>query len=283
MKIYTLLLLLFTSLYLSSCTEDYNHGGKTPLVEVNGNFLYQEDLQQALPVPIASDDSVLFAEHFIRNWIDNALLLDKAKSNIPDDKEINRLVDNYRKSLIVHTYQQELINQKLSKNISENELMSFYENNKDLFKLDRSIIKGLFIKVPLNAPQLANVRQWYKSQNQDALDKLEKYRIQNAVNYIYFYDNWLPLSEIVDLIPINSDSVEDYINKNRQIEIKDSDYYYLLNVTDLRTRGEEEPYEFARPDALDLYTNTKQVEFLKQVKEDLYQQAIKKNKINYNY
>ncbi len=274
---------MFVSLLCTSCAEKHNHGGKTPLVEVNGNFLYQEDLQQVLPVPISADDSVLFAEHYIRNWIDNVLLLDKAKSNIPDDKEINRLVENYRKSLIVHSYQQELINQKLSNNISENELMSYYENHKTLFKLDRPIIKGLFIKVPLNAPQLNDVRKWYKSETQDAADKLEKYRFQNAVNYAYFYDHWVPMSEIVDLIPIKADSIEDFVNKKRQIEIKDSAYYYFLNVSDFRTKGEEEPYEFARPDAFDLYSNMKQVEYLKQVKEDLYRQAIKKNKIIYNY
>ena len=56
-----------------------------------------------------------------------------------------------------------------------------------------------------------------------------------------------------------------------------------MNVTDVRTRGEEKPDHIAQPDAFDLYSNMKQVEFLKQVKDDLYRQAIKKNKINYNY
>ncbi len=35
--------------------------------------------------------------------------------------------------------------------------------NKELFKLENPLIKGLFIKVPLTAPQLNNVRRWYKS------------------------------------------------------------------------------------------------------------------------
>ena len=85
------------------------------------------------------------------------------------------------------------------------------------------------------------------------------------------------------MIPLEVESVEDYINKKRQIEIKDSAYYYFLNVSDYRGKGEEEPYEFARPDVVDLFLNVKQVEFLKQVKDDLYQQAIKQNKIIYNY
>ncbi len=266
-----------------SCSEKQNHEGKTPLVEVNGNFLYLEDLKNALPYPISADDSTLFAEHYIRTWIDNVLLSEKANSNVGSNKEINQLVENYRRSLIMHSYQQELINQKLSNKLSEAELMAFYENNKKLFTLDFPLIKGLFIKVPITAPQINDVRKWYKSNTPDALDKLEKYRFNNAVNYAYFYDDWIPASQIVDFMPIPVDSIEAYINKTKNIEIKDSAFYYFLNISDLRSKGEEEPFEFARPDVVDMLINTKQVEFLKGVKSDLYQKALKQNKIKYKY
>lgn len=54
------------------------------------------------------------------------LLYAKAESNIPDNVEIDRLVENYRKALIMHTYQQQLISQKLSEEIPEQELTDFY-------------------------------------------------------------------------------------------------------------------------------------------------------------
>ncbi len=283
MKNYLASLLLTVCLLSVSCTKQYNHGGKIPLVEVNGNFLYREDLQGVLPMPISADDSVLFAEHYIRSWVENILLNEKAKNNIPDSKEIDRLVDNYRKSLVTHSYQQQLIDQKLSKNIPEDELIEYYNANKELFKLDRPLVKGLFIKVPVTAPQLNDVRKWYKSQSQDAVDKLEKYRIQNAVKYEYFYDRWVPITAILDMIPLKVDSAEAYINKNRQVELKDSAYYYFLNVSEYRGKGEEKPYEYAHKDITDMLVNLKQVDFIKQVKDDLYRQAIKKNKIKYNY
>ena len=45
---------------------------------------------------------------------------------------------------------------------------------------------------------------------------------------------------------------------------------------------EQEPYEFARPKVKDMMLNLKQVEFMRKVKDDLYQQAVKKNEIKYN-
>ena len=96
---------------LLACSEQHDHKGKTPLVELDGNFLYREDLQSALPARLSKDDSLLFAEHYIRNWVEDVLLYEKAQSNIPDNGEIEKLVENYRKALIMHTYQQALIHQ----------------------------------------------------------------------------------------------------------------------------------------------------------------------------
>ena len=74
------------------------------------------------------------------------------------------------------------------------------------------------------------------------------------------------MADVLDLIPLKVPEVEDYVNKNRHIELKDTAFYYFLNVSDFRSVGEQEPYEFARP----------------KVKDDLYQQAVKKNEIKYN-
>ena len=85
----------------------------TDLIGIRVFFLYREDLQSVLPAGLSKDDSLLFAEHYIRNWVEDILLYDKAQSNIPNNGEIDKLVENYRKALIMHTYQQALIHQRL--------------------------------------------------------------------------------------------------------------------------------------------------------------------------
>lgn len=54
-----------------------------------------------------------------------------------------------------------------------------------------------------------------------------------------------------------------------------------MNVSDYRRMGEEEPYEFARTQVKDMLLNVRQVEFMKQVKDDLYRRAVKRDKIKY--
>ena len=107
--------------------------------------------------------------------------------------------------------------------------------------------------------------------------------MQNAVKYEYFYDKWVSVTDILDMIPLKVDTPEEYVNKHRQVELKDTAFYYFLNVSDYRGVGEEKPYEFARPEVKDLLVNQKRVDFMERVKNDLYQQAVSKKKIIYNY
>ena len=269
---------------MTGCGQEHNHKGKTPVVEVSGEFLYKEDLQAALPLNISKDDSVLFAEHYIRNWIEDALLFDKAEGNIPDNDKISKLVENYRRALIMHTYQEELVNQKLANDISEEEINAYYEKNKELFRLDNPLVKGLFIKVPLSSPDLGNVRVWYRKNNQDVIEKLEKYSLRNAVSYDYFYDRWTSVPDVAAKIPLKVlDTDANYLYKNRNVEVKDTAFCYFLHIEDFLGKDKQKPLDFARDEIKEILINLKRVEFINKVKEDLYQLASDRNKIIYYY
>ncbi|KAA6333532.1 hypothetical protein EZS27_018065 [termite gut metagenome] len=280
MRISVLLLILF--LFCLSCKDTQkDHGGKTLLVAIEGNFLYEEDVQKVLPFGISKDDSTTFVNSYIHNWIKDVLLYNKAKSNIPNNSDIDAFVENYRHSLIIQTYQQELIKQQYSWDIPEQEISDYYEQNKNLFLLDLSLIKGLFIKVPVTAPQLDDVRIWYKTETYEAVEKLEKYSFLNAVNYLYFYDKWIPVSEILGYIPLNMSDSEKYIKEKQQIEWSDDAFYYFLNVSEFCEKGEIKPYEFAKTEVKEVLLNWKQVGFIEEIKEDLYHQAEQRNTIIY--
>lgn len=269
---------------LSGCGQEHDHKGKIPLVEVSGEFLYKEDLQAALPLNISKDDSVLFAEHYIKNWVEDALLFDMAEGNIPDNAKIAKLVENYRRALIMHTYQEELISQKLANDISEEEIRTYYEKNKGLFHTEHPFVKGLLIKVPLQSRDLASVRQWYKKNTRDAIENLEKYSLGNAVSYDYFYDRWMPLSDIAAKMPLAAlDMDANYLAKNRNIEVKDTAFCYFLHVEEFLGKDEQRPLDFARTEIKEILINLKRVEFINTVKEELYQRASDRNKINYYY
>lgn len=272
---------LLLVLCVSCGKNSYDHRGRTPLVELYGHFLYREDLQRVLPQNLSADDSLLFAQHYIRNWVEDILLYERALQNVSGDEEIENLVFNYRKALIMHAYQQALMQERLVGELTEEDLRTYYNENLNAFKTEIPLLKGLFMKVPLTAPDLRQVRQWYKDGRQNAVENLEKYSLQHAVKYEYFYDRWMPASEVMGWLPQKELNLDDFLKKNRHIELKDTAFWYFLNISEYIRTGEQEPYEAARPQVKEMLLNRRQVDFMNQVKSDLYREASEDGEIKY--
>ncbi len=274
--------ILVAVLLLAGCTPSVDHKGKTPLVEVAGNFLYKEDLQAVMPIGLSQKDSTAFADEYIRNWVEDELLYQKAEGNIPDNVKIDERVAAFRKALVMHMYEEELVNQELGNTVSDEEVEAYYRQNSGMFRAGQPYIQGLFMKVPLTASQLSKVRGWYKRNTQDAIDNLSKYGIGNAVSYEYFYDRWIPLSDIAVKLPLKAlDTDRDYLNRNRNVEVRDTAFCYFLHVENFLPEGEQLPLEYARSEIKEILINLKRVDFINRMKQDLYKEASEDNDIVY--
>lgn len=274
--------LIIGLLVMSGCSSSFNHQGKTPLVEVGDAFLYKEDLDAALPVGIHDKDSVRFAEDYIRNWVEDVLLYGKAEGNIPDNEKIDQQVAAYRRALIMHTYQEELVRQKLGNEVSEEEIEAYYEAHAAQFRAEQPYIQGLFMKVPVQTRNLNRVRNWYKRNTQDAIDGLEKFSIAHAVSYEYFYDRWRPVSEFALKMPLEALETDmDYLKRNKNVEVRDTVYCYFLHVEQFLPKGDPLPLEYAKNEIKEMIINLKRVAFINQMKNDLYREASENNDIIY--
>ena len=140
------ILAIVISLLLISCTQSKEN--EDALVVIVGNkTLAKSDLEENIPSGLSYNDSLLAAEHYVRTWIIDVLMYDIAEKNTGDMAQINRLVENYRKSLVIYHYQEQLINEKLIKKITEQELYEYYKNNREKFRLDKYPAQGVFLNL----------------------------------------------------------------------------------------------------------------------------------------
>ena len=253
--------------------------GKTPIVEIGTDVLYVEDIKQVVPLGLSEADSTLFAQQFIKNWAQDVLFYQNAIRNIPDTKDIDRLVENYRRSLIEHEYQRRLIEQKFSSEIADEDIEQFYNDNQRLFVLDESLLKGLFLKISNKSHDLSDIRKLYTRQDDESFEEIEKYSIRNAARCEFFYDNWRTVAEIEVLLPPLEKPLETMLKDNGSFEFKDEEYIYLLNVSEFAPKGGIEPLDHARSRIRGLLINSNEVSYMRKIKEDLYDAAIEKNRI----
>lgn len=275
---------LFTTIILivfASCTREVANKELTPLLEVEGKFLYLEDVQSIIPPNVSAADSVEIAESFQRKWITDVLIYQNARRNITNKAEIDRLIEDYRKSLIIHQYQQKLLANKLPAEPSEEELKTFYEQYGDQLQLKENIIKGILLIVPQNAPQISSVRSWVQSGNEKSLENIEKYSLRNAISYDYFADRWLSLTEVLKKIPVQIEQPSTFVTNNRFFETQDSTRHYFLRISDYRTTGQTEPFEMAREKISNLIMNKMKSQIISDFEKEIYEDAVKNGDINY--
>lgn len=241
------------------------------MAEYKGQVLYREDLESVVPQGISTSDSLDYINSYIKNWVEEALLYEKARNNIEKNDEINNLVEQYRRSLIVYQYQQQLLNNKVDTSVSDEEVMAYYKAHFAQLILEESLIKGLFLKLPVDAPKISQVREWYCNPTPKNLKLLEKYTLQNAVDYDYFMDKWVVFDDIKDRIPYEIKSNESFIQNNDKLEVKDSSFIYFLYIDDYLLKGQKSPFEYALSSIRETLLNQRKMDFMKEFMKKLYE------------
>ena len=81
-----------------SCKENSSEENRegAVLVRIGDKALTRGDLEREIPDRLKSKDSALFADNYIKQWVDDQLLYDVASRNIPDKENIDRMVERYR-------------------------------------------------------------------------------------------------------------------------------------------------------------------------------------------
>ena len=131
-----------------------NNDAPQPVARVNDTYLYKTDLEGIVTAGANPQDSADRVTAYINQWIRKQLLIDEATSRIDfDEAEIQRKILDYRYSLIAYGYQEYYVGQHLNKEVSEEEIKGYYDQNADNFPLKQNIIRGKFIKVPNDAPE----------------------------------------------------------------------------------------------------------------------------------
>jgi hypothetical protein len=249
-----------------------------PVVELNGEVLYFSEIEKNLPGKMSSEDSILFVENYIKRWAVRNLMYDKASVNVKNLDEIEQLVADYRKSLLIHQYQQKLIEQRL-KNPTESEIKDYYDNNSEKFKLKENLIKGLYMKVPKNAPRIEELKSLMTDLSSEKLHEIEKYSYQNAVNYEYFGENWVNFDELLKKIP--TEEKAENLFKQRFIELSDKEFIYLLYISKYKEAGSVEPFDFAKDKINVILRNINKNTYIHNFEDELYNQAQKKGELKF--
>ncbi len=272
------ILVSFIFIGLTSCGLIEPEKTDQPVARAYGKYLYRSDLLEIIPEGTSSQDSAIIARNYIDTWVRTRLMLNKAEEALSDDqKNVNKKIEEYRSSLLIYSYRQKLLSQKMDTLINDKEIIDYYENNIDNFILASEIVKAVFVKIPLVAPNINNLRNWIRSGTVDDLDKLEKYSIIYAEKFDIFDNSWVYFNKLMKQVPLTISQPDRFLRYNKNIETSDSQFHYFVHISDHKSEGEAIPLELIRDDIKSILLNKRKIEFYNDLEKKVYNEGANRN------
>jgi len=263
---------------INGCSSFNKNKQEEPLARVFEAYLYPSDLSDAVPAGTNNSDSLIIARRFVETWVKDQLMLNRAEQALSDEqKDFEKQIEEYHRSLLIFSYRQKLLQQKLDTAVSENELQAYYDENINNFMLNEDVIKGTFVKIPLSAPRIDELRRWSWNNREQDLEEMEKYCINHADKYSDFNDSWVYFSSIKVQLPMRISEPSRYLRYNKNIETTDSEFRYMLHVTDHVPEGEAAPIELVSNDIKNIIMNKRKIEFIQDLEQRVYNDGVNRN------
>lgn len=264
-------ILVLTTL-LTGCSLFQRETQEGVVAQLGTNTLTMEDINTITSGTTGADSAAL-AEAYIRQWAQDILVYDRAHDR--QQPELEALVEDYRRSLYVHAYEQRLIARHMDTDIADSVISTYYTAHADQFILRESIVKGILLVIPQPVRDMNRLKKWLTTYNEKGnLEKIEKYAYQYATGYELFVDKWKTASQLLLRLPVQPDELAREIKSHSHIVIEDSVNTYILQVTDMHLVNEQMPEDYAREEISQIILSERQVPFLNEEREKLYNEAV---------
>ncbi len=268
-----------TLLFMYSCSNYKSDANRVILAQVDDKYLFADQIPVNTNNGLTREDSISIARNYIERWIRNELILRKAEENLSEEyqSEINNKLEETRANLMIYHYEQQMMLQKMDTAVSETEIMDYYDNHLQNFDLQHNIVKVLFLKLPVEAPNIQRARAWYRSDEQNDIQSLESYAYQFADKFDDFGENWISMNFLLRELPANIENESYFLRNNRYYETSDSDFQYFVNIRDFRLKGSLAPIDYVKDDIKTIILNNRKIDFLQELENGIYNEGIRDN------
>lgn len=247
-----------------------------PLARVGNEYLYKKDIETLALQAASAEDSIKIVSEYIDSWIRQQLMYRYAQENLPPEQlNIDKLVEDYRQSLLIYTYERVYVEQNLDTLMQEDTLLDFYYTYIDNFILADDLVKLQYVKVGLDAPKQDSIGLWLNSSDPFDRVSMEQYLDKYAIEYNLQDSMWYTRQQLMAIAPF---LVENYdLSAQRLVDFKESPFRYFFLLQDFKIKESRAPFEYVKPEIKRMILNQRQMRLRKEFNDNIYKDAAKNN------
>lgn len=248
--------------------------GDILLASVGDKQMYYSEIEEMITAN-SSQDSLAQLNAYMEDWLARTVVIVEAEKNFPQDLDIDKLVEDYRSSLLLHNYRQSLIQADLDTLITADQEVEYYEANKDQYLLAQPICKARIVKI---SDKARRIERFYQNWKRNDSAYIEKYIMENAIFDSSNSDDWHTIDHFLSFLPKKRFRVRDF-SKKGDIQKHDETFEYFVKVTDIKQKNDVPPLSYVKDKMRKVIINQRKKDLLKKIESSLYQNYLKANKI----
>ncbi|MEL7161190.1 MAG: peptidylprolyl isomerase, partial [Bacteroidota bacterium] len=218
------------------------------LARVHQKELRLSELDGMFPSDASREDSTLIVQAFVNRWSRETVLQWEAERNLPQNLDIDRLVRDYRASLVSNHYEEVLVSMRLDSTVNQDQLEAYYEANKNQYLLERPIVRCFLIRVPYPVQEEADLqRLWNNGKVSDTM-ALANYCERFAEVALLEPDSWYSLDDIAGQLPTGTLTTEN-VSAKREFSLQEGSFRYYFRLLEVKPRLEIAPLSYVKDQA----------------------------------
>ena len=271
----------FFVLFLLICSCNYFKPQKKlqAVARVGKNYLYKSDIATLVPAGTSTQDSSLLVRDFIDRWASQKLLIEAAEKNLSDAKKAtyNALIKQYKVDLYTSGYIEEVIKNTVDTIVTEPELKKYYNENKENFKTNGTLVRLRFINLSKNNPRFETIKSKFFNYSKNDKNFWKTYALQSKI-FAMNDTVWVDMSQVYLKLPfVTPDNRDAFIVAGKRIEKEVKNDVYLVKITNVIDKNQISPYDYIKPTLKEVLLNRRKLELIKKFEKDITNDAIKNN------
>jgi hypothetical protein len=244
------------------------------IARVNTANLYATDLEHIAPQGLSMSDSTAFIQTFINKWAYNEVFYQQSVNYLSEEEaDITKELGAYKKELLAYKFQAKLIEEKLDTNVTIHQIEDYYNANSQNFLLKNNIVKVLYVKTPVNIPNLAKLKKLCYSTNPKDAEQLKSMCIQYANNYFMNDNTWLMFDDLKKEIRQLNEIPEYNIQNGKIFEFTDATSFYFLKIIEVKSKNTISPLNFEKNNIKNMLINQRKQQLINTIKKDFFDKA----------
>ncbi len=244
------------------------------VAKVGGERLYRSELASYIPQGASPEDSASFAMQFINSWAMEHLYLKTAESRLSkEQKNVDKELEAYRRSLLRYRYEQHYINDRLDTLITTAQLEQYYKDHAASLELQRPILKVRFVDIMSDSPNFGEIMEKLPSEGGQSLKDLDSLAYVSAPRFFDSSNKWMDAAVLAREFGTDYSTMLSKL-KNRYIifDYEDRGETRAAYVFAIQYKGQA-PLEFCEASIRDNILSERKRELLNNLEQDLLKNA----------